>query len=135
MAHGKKSAREINRASVVLLAEDGKSDSEIAQRLGLSRGTGYNVGKKYRTKVRHPLGELLQDAPRRGRPLKIASRVEVQGTMLAGSDPPAGAACWPLPLIADKVVKLGVIDSLSQESVRQLLKKTNLNRGSRSSGA
>jgi DNA-binding CsgD family transcriptional regulator len=55
VAHGKKSAREINRARVLLLAEEGKGDSEIARLLGLSRGTVYNVGKKYQAKAHHPL--------------------------------------------------------------------------------
>jgi transposase len=125
VAHGKKSAREINRARVLLLAEEGKGDSEIARLLGLSRGTVYNVCKKYQAKAHHPLGELLQEAPRSGRPIQIDSRVEAQVTLIACSDPPAGAARWTLHLIADKVVKLGVLDSLSHESVRQLLKKTS----------
>lgn len=125
VAYGKKSAREINRARVLLLAEEGKGDSEIARLLGLSRGTVYNVGKKYQAKARQPLGEVRQDAPRSGRPIKIASRVEAKVTLSARSDPPAGAARWTLHLIADKVVKLGVIGSLSPESVRPLLKKTD----------
>jgi transposase len=129
VAHGKKSAREINRARVLLLAEEGKSDSEIARLLGLSRGTVYNVRMKYQAKVRRPLGEVLHDVPRSGRPIKLDSRVEAKATMIACSDPPEGRGRWTLHLIADKLVTLGVTDSISHESVRTLLKKTNLSRG------
>src|SRR5262245_29946959 len=129
VAHGKKSAREINRARVLLLAAEGKGDSEIARLLGLSRGTVYNVRKRYGTKALKPIREVLKDAPRSGRPLKFDSRVEAKVTMIACSEPPAGSGRWTLHLIADKVVRLGVTDSISHESVRQLLKKTNLSRG------
>jgi transposase len=88
VAHGKKSAREINRARVLLLAEEGTSDSDSAQLLGLARGTIYNVRMKYQAKARRPLGEVLPDAPRSGRPIKFDSRVEAKATRLACSDPP-----------------------------------------------
>lgn len=134
VAHGKKSAREINRARVLLLAQEGKGDSDSARLLGLSRGTVYNVCKTYESRARRPLREVLQDAPRPGRPIKLDSRVEAQVRMLACSEPPDGCSRWTLQLIADKVVTLGVTDAISHESVRQLLKKTNSNRGSMNSG-
>jgi putative transposase len=129
VAHGKKSAREINRARVLLLAEEGKSDSEIARLLGLSRGTVYNVRRKYQAQAHRPLGEVVHDAPRSGRPIKLDSRVEAKATMIVCSAPPEGRGRWTLHLIADKLVTLGVTDSISHESVRTLLKKTNLSRG------
>ena len=134
VTRGKKSARAITRARILLLAQDGWRATDIARTLGVSRGTVYNVWKKYKHKVRTSLGELLREAPRSGRPLKLDRGVEAKVTMLACSAPPAGAARWTLHLIADKVVKLGVTDSISHESVRQLLKKITSSRGSRSSG-
>jgi putative transposase len=133
---GKKSAREITRARILLLTQDGRQVTEIARTLGVSRGTIYNVYKRYkRKKLRTPLVEVLEEEPRSGRPLKLDSRVAAQVTMLACSAPPAGRARWTLHLIADKVVKLGVTDSISHESVRQMLKKIASSPGSRSSGA
>jgi putative transposase len=136
VTRGKKSAREITRARILLLAQDGRRATDIARTLGVSRGTIYNVCQKYKEKkARTRLAEVLKEEPRSGRPLKLDSRVEATVTMIACSDPPAGRARWTLHLIADKLVRLGVTDAISHESVRQLRKKTTSSRGSRSSGA
>jgi len=136
VTRGKKSAREITRARILLLAQDGRQVTDIARTLGVSRGTIYNVYKRYQTKkTRTPLVEVLEEGPRSGRPLKLDSRVAAAVTMLACSEPPTGRARWTLHLIADKVVKLGVTEAISPESVRQLLKKTASSPGGRTSGA
>jgi transposase len=94
------------------------------------------VCKRYKTqKARTPLVAVLQEEPRSGRPLKLDTRVEAKITRLACAEPPAGRARWTLHLIADKLVKLGVTDAISHESVRQVLKKTASSPGWRNSGA
>src|SRR5262249_15917429 len=118
VASGKKRARPITRGRVLLLMQEGHRPTAIARTLGTSRATVYNVSKKYQQKARTPLLEVLQEEPRSGRPLKLDSRVEAKVTMIACSEPPAGAARWTLHLIADKLVRLGVTDSISHESVR-----------------
>jgi len=55
--------------------------------------------------------------------------VEAKVTMVACSDPPAGAARWTLRLLADKMVELGYVDSISHGTVGELLKKTKSNPG------
>ncbi len=136
VTRGKKSAREITRARILLLTQDGRRVTEIAQTLGVSRGTIYNTYQRYQQKKGRPrLVEVLREAPRSGRPLKFDSRVEAQVTMLACSTPPTGRARWTLHLLADRLVTLGVTDSISHESVRQLLKKTASSLGSRNNGA
>lgn len=136
VTRGKKSAREITRARILLLTQDGRQVTEIARTLGVSRATIYNVYKRYqRKKPRPPLVEALEDEPRSGRPLKLDSRVQAKVTMSACSAPPTGRARWTLHLIADKLVKLGVTEAISHESVRQLLKKIASSPGSRSNGA
>ncbi len=129
VAQGKRSAREINRARILLLSDEGRKDKEITQILGVSRGTVYNVGKKYNKKAHEHILDFLHEQARSGRPLEIDSRVQANITMIACSDPPEGCARWTLHMIADKVVKLEVIDSISHESVRGILKKTNLSPG------
>ena len=135
VTRGKKSARAITRARILLLGHEGRGATDIACLLGVTRRTVYNVWQRYKTKAKAPLWQVLQEGPRPGRPLKLDSRVEAKLTMLACSAPPAGRARWTLHLLADKVVKLGITDSISHESVRQLLKKTTSSPGSRNSGA
>jgi putative transposase len=129
VSHGKKSARAITRARTLLLLDEGKKESEVATLLGVSQGTIYNTRKKYLQKGHAPILDLLQEAPRSGRPITFDSRVEAKVTMLACSTAPSGHSRWTLQLMADKLVELAVTESISRESVRRVLKKTNSSRG------
>jgi putative transposase len=123
--HGKKSVRALTRVRTLLLLDEGKKEAEVAHLLGVSRGPIYNSRKKYRQKGEASILDLLQEAPRSGRPITFDSRVEAKVTMIACSTPPAGRSQWTLQLIADKVVELAVTEAMSYESVRRVLKKTN----------
>ena len=68
-----------------------------------------------------------QDRPSRQR--KLDGHGEARLVALACSDPPLGRACWTLRLLADKLVELEVVDAISTEAVRQVLKKTSSSRG------
>jgi putative transposase len=125
VTRGQKSAREINRARILLLANDGRKDQDIEKVLGVSRVTIYNMRKKYQSKGDQHILDVLQDEPRGGRPMKFDSKVEAQVTMIACSAPPQGAARWTLHLIAEKLVQLDMVDTMSHESVRSILKKTS----------
>lgn len=129
VTRGQKNARYINRARTLLMAHEGKHDQEIAQVLGISRATVYNVRKRYHQQTHDHLLEVLQDKPRQGRPIVLDSKVEANVAMIACSEAPKGAARWTLHLIADKLVQLNVVESISHESVRSLLKKTNSSPG------
>jgi transposase len=129
VAQGKKSARAITRARILLLADEGRKDRELTAILGVSRGTVHNVRKNYQRQAHAHILDLLQEAPRSGRPLKLDSRVAAKTAMIACSEPPRGCGRWTLRLIADKLVRLDVTDAISHESVRRLLKKTDSNRG------
>jgi putative transposase len=134
VAQGKKSARAITRARILLLSDEGRKEREVTEILGISRGTVSNVRKQYQAKTHAHILEVLQEAPRSGRPLKLESRVAANVAMIACSMPPEGRGRWRLHLIADKVVKLEVTDAISHESVRRLLKKTASSPGSANRG-
>lgn len=123
VSQGHKNAREINRARILLMANEGVKINDIKQALGVSLSTIANVRKNYNGQEHEHILDCLKDKPRRGRPVKLDSRVEAKVSMIACSDPPAGRARWTLHLIADKLVKLEEVESISHESVRQLLKK------------
>lgn len=125
VAHGKKSARAINRARILLLLDEGRAETDVISILGISRGTIYNVRNKYLQMEHEYILDVLHEAPRSGRPIKIDSSVTAHVTMIACSDPPEGYGRWTLHMIADKLVQLEVIETISHESVRRTLKKTN----------
>ncbi len=71
----------------------------------------------------------LYDKPRPGAPPKLTGAVEAHLTVLACSTPPDGKARWTLQLLADKLVELELVASISDVAVMHRLKKTNSNRG------
>ena len=102
------------------------SNYRITKVLGVNRTTIYRVRKEYRTAG---INKALEEKPRRGAPAKIEGRVEATLTMLACSEPPEGHGRWTLQLLADKLVELEVVESISLPTVRTALKKTNLSLG------
>src|SRR2546429_3877202 len=131
VAHGKKSARAINRARILLLLDEARPEKELTTICGVSRGTLYNVRKKYMTMAHDHILDVLHEAPRSGRPIKIDSRVEAHVTLIACSDPPEGCGRWTLYMIADKLVQfsvaerslplLNLVEMLSQPRAQLLL--------------
>ncbi|MDR1210689.1 MAG: helix-turn-helix domain-containing protein [Spirochaetaceae bacterium] len=63
--------------------------------------------------------------------IKINGEAEAKIAALACGEPPEGRSRWTLQLLADKVVELGILDSISDNGIRNLLKKTKLNHGCR----
>ena len=124
--HGKPLARQVTRARIFLLADAQWPDEEIAEALQISRATVYRIRKRYSQEGLEP---ALQEKPRPGAPRKVDSRLEVQLTMLACSEPPEGHSRWTLRLLADKVVELACIATFSHTTVRRIRKKTPSNLG------
>lgn len=132
---GKSAARKLVHARVLLLAEhEEHSDEEIGAALGVSLRT---VARVRRRLVTQGLLAALDHRPQPPRPdkIKIKGDVEQKLVALACSDPPRGRCHWTLQLLADEMVVLGLVDSLSTETVRQALKKTTSSPGLSSRGA
>lgn len=129
VTHGKKSARAITRARILLLSDEAYRDEDIMDTLGISRQTIYHVRKKHHEQKGKNILDLLQEKPRSGQPVKVDSRIAAHVAMIACSEAPAGAARWTLQLIANRLVDLNVVDAICVESVRKALKKTNSNPG------
>ena len=123
VASGYKNAREINRARILLLADEDKSDRVVGETLGITRRTVHRMRQRFAERDEEPVLSLLVDQPRSGRPLEIDAKVQAKATMVACSEPPTGVAKWTLRLIADRLVKLDVVESISHEGVRTALKK------------
>jgi transposase len=119
---GRRLARKITRARILLLAEIGKPDSEIAESLQVTVQTVHNVRKRFCSEKSL---KCLEEKPRPGKPSKLEGIVAAKITALACSEPPEGRDAWTLRLLADTAVKLEFVDSVSHEGIRKLLKKTN----------
>jgi transposase len=128
---GKPSARKVNRARILLKADEGLKDEEIVKALNTGRATVERVRKRF---VQEGLESALNERRRVGRERKLSGREEAHFVALACSDAPEGHKRWTLRLLADKMVELEITEAISHETVRQLLKKTNLSLGKNESG-
>jgi transposase len=128
---GESSARTQTRARILLLTDESqekqKGTEEIASALMCSLPTITNIRKKF---VEGGLENALYDKPRPGAIPKITGEIEAQLTLLACSTPPEGRSRWTLQLLADKLVELQLVDSISDVAVMHRLKKMNLSLGS-----
>jgi hypothetical protein len=130
-AHGQRHAR------ILLLAdthgpEEGWSDARIASATHASIPT---VERVRRVCVEHGLTRALEGKdPEREYLRKLDGKAEAQLIALSCGDAPPGRARWTLRLFAARLVELEIVESISHETVRQTLKKTNSSRGKRSSG-
>ena len=114
---GYHASRVIRRAQTLLWIDEGKSDKEIAKLHDVSLATVGNTRKKW------VLERTVEDKPRPGRPSILDGKQEAMLVAIACSDAPDGAENWTMQLLAERVVELGVVDAISDETVRLRLKK------------
>lgn len=130
---GTSDARALRNARILLKAdgEDGWGDERIAEALDVSART---VARVRRALLEEGLADALRP-PRKPRPpRKLDGEVQAHLVALCCGDPPPGHARWTLRLLAEKAVELELVESVSHEGVRQVLKKTSSSRGGRSAG-
>jgi putative transposase len=128
---GTRSARVINHARILLMAHEGMLNRIIAQTLSISSMTVYAIRRRFQTEG---LGALY-DRPRPGKPRKLDGKAEARLTAIACSEPPQGHARWSVRLLADRLVQLEIVDTISHKTVWETLKKTTSSRGRNTSGA
>ena len=79
--------------------------------------------------------KMLYDKPRSGRPIGISGEDRAKVTALACTEPPEGYARWSLRLLADRLVELEILESISHNKVGEILKKTNFSLTGKNNGA
>ena len=131
-------AEPVKRALMLLAADEADeapalSDAEVAERYHVSTRT---VERLRERAVEHGLDTALHGLPRGPRnPLcKFDGEVEARLVALRCSDPPDNRAGWTLHLLAERLVALDIVESISHESVRQILNQTRSSRGESASG-
>lgn len=132
ISRGKAAARKLTRARILLLADQspggpGKSDPEVAEAVMCGQATVERVRKQF---VEDGLEDTLTRKPTlRTYENKIDGRAEAHLIAMTCGAPPEGHVRWTLRLLADRMVALGHVDSVSHETVRMTLKKTTSSRG------
>jgi len=123
---GNPSARKVARAHILLLADEGVTDQAIAASLHVGKATAERTRKRF---VEGNLERALNEDPRPGAKRKLDAKQEAFLIATACSTPPDGRAKWTAQLLADRMVALQQVDTLSDETVRRTLKKTHSSRG------
>jgi transposase len=137
LAQGKLRATKMRRAQILLGSDehaDGKRmiDEEIAQAYGVSKVTIYYTRRRF---VEEGFDLALQaKVCRTNAKRKVDGRAESQLIALRCSDPPPGENRWSLRLLADRMVELGLVESISRQGVSNVLKKHQLSLGGSSPG-
>jgi transposase len=123
---GKVPARKLVRAQALLHADAGWTDLAISEALHLGTATIERLRKRF---VDDGVEAALTERPRPGARRKLDGAAEATLIAWACSAPPEERSTWTMQLLADKLVELDVVDTISDETVRRTLKKTNSSRG------
>src|SRR5438132_5672832 len=123
LSGGKHASRRLKRARILLAADAGTSDEEIARSVGVSGSTVYRIKRGF---VEGNLEQALSDEPRPGAERKLTVKEEALLVATACANPPEGRARWTLELLAGAMVKLTEHKSLSHETVRRRLAENGL---------
>jgi transposase len=108
------------RTEVLLRADEGDNDQEIADDLGVHVATVRRIRRRF---VEEGLQAALVDKPRPGAPPKLDGKREAMVIALACTDAPEGRDRWSVRLLARRAVELEVVETVSRETVRRVLKK------------
>jgi transposase len=126
---GRRSAKSQTHARILLKADTGPDgpgwlDSQICEAFEVSPSGVYRVRKRF---AQEGLSALNRRPSSRPRPRLLDGEQEARLVALACSSPPEGSARWTLHLLADRMVTLEYVESISYETVRRTLKKTSSN--------
>ena len=126
---GTHKSRTITRANALLSMGAGGRAAAVQAQVGISSTQYHRIKRHYLAGgLTRGLAEALTERPRSGQPPKVTAALEAKITSLACTETPAGAACWTLSLLNETLVSLVYTDTISNEFIRQVLKKANSNR-------
>jgi transposase len=124
--------RQRNRALILLRSDAGETDEQMVAGIGVSPGTVANVRRRF---AEGGLDAALHEKPRPGAKPLLDGKAEAIVIATACSPAPEGRATWTARMIADRLVELQVVESVSEDTILRVLKKVTSSRGRRSRGA
>ncbi len=135
---GRHRSQKVLNALILIACDEGEHQQIRSTNAEIAKVLNTSMRKIDRVKKRFVLDDLdvALDGKKTSRVYdrKADGDFEAHLVALSCSKPPEGFARWSLRLLADKVVELNYIDDISYETVRRVLKKTNLSPGSEKSG-
>jgi transposase len=123
---GRHPAPVIRRANVLLLSDEGAPDCEVAAALHLAQSTAQRIRRRF---SEGGLERALYDGARPGAAPKLDGKQQAFLVALACAEVPEGRRCWTMQMLADTLMELEVVDTISDETVRLALKKSRSSRG------
>ena len=129
---GRRPVRAVHRAQALLALATGIGQQAAGQAVGLGRQAVSQVRRRYEAAGWQA---ALAEAPRSGGPPQVDGPQRAAVTALACTPAPVGHSRWTLRLLADKAVELCLVETISHETVRQVLKKTSCSLTASSTGA
>lgn len=123
MAGGSRRVRQIKRAQILLVADRGCADEEIARTVHVGTSTVYRTKRRF---VEESLPAALSEAPRPGGPRKLSASDEALLVAVACASPPTGRATWTLALLAEAMVQLTAHPQLSRHTIGRRLHENAL---------
>ena len=123
---GKVAARTVRRAQILLQADAEEQDEDIATTVHVGVATVERIRKRF---VTEGLDAALTERRRPGGQPKLGGKGEAFLIATACSTPPSGRTRWTLQLLAARLVEVGIVDSISEDTVGRTLKKTRSSRG------
>src|ERR1700684_4125096 len=123
LSKGKRAARKLKRAQILLAADAGCGDEEIARAVAVSGSTVYRTKRRF---VEGNLEQALSEEPRPGADRKLTGKEEALLVATACASPPEGRARWTLELLAGAMINLTDHESRAGETVRRRLAENGL---------
>jgi putative transposase len=127
----KLSKRERNRIEILLQCHRGKSEKEIGDFLEVTADTIWRVKKRHKEEG---VESAIQEKPRSGQPRKYSIHHETELVSIACSEAPEGSSQWTLGLLQKQMRAVQGCETINRETIRLILKKTNVSLGSRRCG-
>lgn len=116
------SAREIRRAMILRMLDQGKTSPKTAEAVGVMATTVRDIARRYE---KGGLDFALRDRPRPGQKPRVTAKQKSHIIAMACSSPPEGYARWSISLLVEESRKRGIVKT-SRETIRLLLRKHNL---------
>lgn len=120
LRRGEHHSRKLKRVKILIHSNEGVSDQKVADLVDCRRETVLRIRRRY---FEEGLSSALEERARPGAKPKLNAKGEALLIALACSDAPEGRESWTMQLLANKMIELGIVDEISDETVRRSLKK------------